>query len=309
MTPGVASGLVITPTTGRQVSVSAGAAIVADGAGGCYVAYIDTATTLTIAATSTQNIYIVVDDPGTGATTVTAGTAPTDPYLTIGTATANASLVTTTAQQMNVRSIAVPPAMAGAGPAAPVYNSGGTMTGNLTVPTLTSTGLITANQGLYSPIGVRLGSGGSTARHMGSAGSTSGAATSGVWDRVVWTTTGYSISDYGVTARPAGTVRFHAGVTGDYAIGGHVTLEGNVTGTRHIRVCVYKNGDTAGASPIRAQYGQEIGTESTNPPTMMIPGFIRMASDEYFAVEVYQNSGTALTYSSGFCQFRLIQAG
>ena len=44
--PGVVNGLGITITSGLQVSIAAGTAIIDDGAGGCYVAYTTGATSL-----------------------------------------------------------------------------------------------------------------------------------------------------------------------------------------------------------------------------------------------------------------------
>lgn len=310
LTPGVSSGLSIAVATGRQVTVSAGAAVVSDGAGGCYIAYMTTATVLTITASSTQNIYIVVDDPGAGGTTVVAGAAPTDPSLVIGSATAGISTISSVS---NVRAVAVPPSMATGQPGAPVLASGGTISGPLVLSnTLQTSGLITANGGLYAPDGVRLGSGPATAKHMGAGSSATGTASTGNWDRVNFSTTPYgdsnAYSDYGTVPRPSAG-RFNAGVTGDYAVSGHVVLEGNANGRRQLRLAVFKQSDTGGTNLIRTTYGQEMYSLTTNPPTLMMPGMVRMSGDEYFAVEVYQNAGSGLTYTGGQCNFRLIQAG
>lgn len=158
LTPGVTSGLVIAAATGRQVTVSAGAAIVSDGAGGCYVAYIDTPATLTIPASSTQTVYIVVDDPGDGTSTVTAlSSAPSDPYLALGSATTNASAITGVS---NVRSIAVPPSMAAGGPKEPFPVAGGTFTSAIQAPRMVVPGILGAGSPdttVNMPAGARIG--------------------------------------------------------------------------------------------------------------------------------------------------------
>lgn len=109
-TSGVLDNMTVSPGTGRTVNISAGRALIPDGAGGNYLAYFDAATTgLAIAAnagaTRTDGIYVVVDDPGTGVASFVAVTGttpvPTDPYLLIAHVTVGTGATSFTTGNIN----------------------------------------------------------------------------------------------------------------------------------------------------------------------------------------------------------------
>jgi hypothetical protein len=297
LTPGVSSGLVITQATGRQVSVSAGVAIVPDGSGGSYVAYVTTSTTLTITASSTQNIYIVVDDPGAGGTTVVAGAAPSDPNLLIGAATADASVITAV---NNNRSVAVPPSMAAGGPQQPLLNSGGTNSstyqlGRVVIPGILSAGGVDTS--VNAPAGIRLGGASPLGRcyariDMDVAGQNIANTT---WTTVNLGAAVYNYSIYGSAPYVDSSNKFKCPVAGVYAASGNVGFDnpaGANVGYRRIGV-VRRN---AAGAIVWLRFNT---IEATTVNTVGVDAFIDCGAGDTLELQVYHNQGATLGINPG----------
>jgi hypothetical protein len=304
---GVVTGLVITPTSGLQVSVSAGTAIVDDGAGGAYVAYTTSATVLTLPASATTNIYIIVNTT-TGVVTVTSGSTPASPYLTIGAMTTNGSAVTSTALTPITR--ALPPNAAGAY----LKLTGGTVTGPTTFSsTVTTTGLVTANGGLYAPDGVRLGGTYPTARHYHHIGSTinPGAGGTGInrfasssdftgRESIYWSSSSVGVTDYANNPyNPSAEYNFYAGPTGYYALAGYVNTNGPRSGIRRTLATILTGTDIS--------FETWIGSNA-NDDLMTFSGVIPLNAGQSVRVRCAHNVGETIEVQNGRVMFRLIQA-
>lgn len=310
--PGVVNGLVVTVTSGQNLSVSTGSAVILDStSNGSWLAPMTTTTSgLAMSGTTTRFVYIKVVE-ATGQSSVVLLTAPpTDPYLQLARVTSNGTTATVDSTVPAIK--ALPPNVSGLFlPLTGGTLGGGTLQGALTGTTATFSGNLTVNSPgiINAPAGVVLGSGpGVTMLHRCLVSGSGDSVGSGNWSRVNFTGGASQASDYGVTVL-GGTGRFNAGVTGDYAIAGSVTFGSNSSGKRQTRLAVYKKTDTGGATVIRTMYsGEEFGLSSDNP-TVQLPSMIRMAADEYFAIEAFQNSGSAITLGGATCMLRLIQAG
>jgi len=104
-TPGVISStdFIISAGTGLQASVSAGKAIVDDGSGGGFLVSTSSANTRSLSANTTNTIYLVVDpDASSNNVSLETGSVPTDPYLVLGTATTNGTVVTSVNNTRNL---------------------------------------------------------------------------------------------------------------------------------------------------------------------------------------------------------------
>lgn len=310
-TPGVSRGLVIAKGTGRQVTVSAGVGIVDDGSGqGGYVAYRSGVTTLTIPASATQYVFLVVD-PTTGDTTVTAGTSlPTNPSLTLGSAATNASAVTTVT---NSAPKAVPPAMNGDY----VPATGGTMRGQLVTPDLLVPGILQANSnGVNAPQGVRLGGVNRTARHfLNCAPQVTPAGSNNInneaWETVVFNPPAASnnVTDFedqfGHLPMGSSTTAIHAGPPGTYMLTGYLGIASkNNVGQRMVRARVrHEDG-----SDFYYQYLLDIANSGRASQYLNVSSLFMMKGADYLQIEIWQNSGLASDVSSGRIFFRLVQA-
>lgn len=313
-TAGVSTGLEISAGAGLSVDVTAGDAFVDDGANGRGIAYFDSTTNVSLAGSATSTIYVTID-PTTALATMTAGAAPADPYLAIGTATTDASSVTSVS---NVRDEAVPPALDGR----VLFLSGGTMTGALTVPTLTVTGALTAgSSGLSAPDGIKLGGASNpTKRHWirgKAAGGSTQQTTNGNWTRVKLETVNNELTDYGSiqygwlrTGNRAG--QFVAPVTGLYNISGAIMFEKNNTGSRVSRVVV-RDGDDV----VYTRYCANLDPNEAGDDLIWVEATMRMAAGQSMEMQAVQYSGGKLniiegsTYSGGrhtHAAFSLLQA-
>lgn len=250
LTQGIVNGLVITASSGLNVNVTSGQAIVPDTGGvtgGSFLAYTTSDTSLGIPANTTRNIYITVNET-TGAVGVSASAAaPVGlSYTLLGVATAGASTISSAsnagsarAKPWNVESGYLPLA-------------GGTITGNLTVngemrsPNIHAPGLLQATAGSVNiPVGARLGTSGPLMKafagaHMpGGWGQTVANSANGVYTWVTCNVTNleYNQNSYG-TGGMIGN-RFKAPVTGLYQAEGCVLFSdpaGANEGTRRAAI-------------------------------------------------------------------------
>lgn len=302
---GVVNGLVISAGAGLQVSVSAGTAIVDDGAAGAYVAYTTTATTLTLPASATTNIYITVNTT-TAVVTVTSGSTPAGPYLAIGSATTNGTVVTTIPNAGISLSRALPPNAQGSY----LKLTGGTVSGatTFTAP-MTANGLITANGGINAPDGVRLGGASPTARHYIAITDTSTVTTTinrfatstdfSVRESIQWNTASVGTTDYATNPfNPATPYDFKAGVAGYYALSGYVNTTGATSATRRILFTVMTGTDIT----------LETYAGATKDDVVTFSGVVPLAVGQSVRVRLAHNLGGPMDVQNGRVNFRLIQA-
>jgi hypothetical protein len=156
-TDGVVRGLELSNGGGLNVNIAAGAATIADGDGGSYLAVLDSTTSALVSANTTASVYMQVNET-TGVVSLTAGSTPTNPYITIGSATTNASAITSVSY--SARATAAFRA-SGSSSASYVSRSGDVMTGSLTAPTLIGYGsgtFMASSAGVYAQQGIRVGS-------------------------------------------------------------------------------------------------------------------------------------------------------
>lgn len=219
-TAGIVRGLVIAGASGRNVTISRGAAVIDDADGvdsqGRYGAYIQTDTTLEVpSGTANWPIYISCH-PTSGAIAITGGATPTNPNLPLGSASASTTAVTSVS---NTASKSFHPGVG----VATVKATGDTMTGPLIVSGPT-TGVVTAEGG------VKLGLAANPTKRLYVKAYLSAnqlIATADVNKNYVAikfnsATAGRNINDYGGTFLQTTTGRFYAPVAGSYLFGGHV---------------------------------------------------------------------------------------
>lgn len=313
-TPGIARGLTITAGVGRQVSVAAGAAVVDDGAGGAYIAYTTAAEVRTLPVSATTNIYIVVN-PATAETTIEFGATPTNPYLTIGSAKTNATAIVS-GSIVKASAKATPPAIG----TNYVPLSGGVMSGALQAPRLVVSGLFGvggADLVPNAPAGVRLGGTYPTARHylhcsLKPVSGGSNQINNNAWEGLHWNPPSASnnVTDY--TLKPMGSSDYAIwpGVAGYYLFSGHVSLNGNVSGTRSSRITVWNQNGSAADT---LSYGVICWEGRPNATAgdainLSLNAMVAMGPGQYARAEIFQNSGVALNTSGGRLLCRLLQA-
>lgn len=309
-TPGVLDGLTITATTGANISVSAGRAIVDDGAGGAYLAYFDAATAKGLPLSSMTTVYVVVNTT-TAVATIETGSTPVSPYVTLGSATTDG---TSTTAVSNVRAAAAP---VSGGASLPL--TGGTLTGTLTGTRFLIPGAFNATSaGVTASKGIKFGgASGYTARHYARAyrDTSQNIASGAAPEAINFNITDRAVSDYGITAHNgAGNGRrFYPGVAGDYLLTGSVMFD-NVSvsdpGSRKAQVSRYSS---TGAQlwSARTDWAQNSGADLLTWSVMM-----NAEVGDYFMFEVSHTTGKTLTtraasYASGnrsWANMRLIQA-
>jgi hypothetical protein len=307
-TEGVVSGLVITATGGAGISVSAGTAIISDGAGGAYVAYTTAATSLTM-PNGTTNIYIQVNTT-TAQVTVTSGSTPSSPYLTLAAITAAGGVVSTPPNSGISLSRALPPNAAGAY----LKLTGGTVTGPTTFSsTVAVTGMLTANGGLNAPEGVILGGTYPTARHYHHIGSTVAAGAGGTGinrfasssdftgrESIYWSSSSVGVTDYANNPyNPSAEYNFYAGPTGYYALAGYVNTNGPRSGIRRTLATILTGTDIS--------FETWIGSNA-NDDLMTFSGVIPLNAGQSVRVRCAHNVGETIEVQNGRVMFRLIQA-
>lgn len=316
--PGVIDGLVISSGGGANASISAGRAVVSDGAGGAAYVYFDAATTLALSLSTTNNIYITVPTNPTAVNTsalIVTGAAPTVPYLLIGTATTNGTAFTSAS---NVRAAAESPTVIGKY----LPLTGGTVSGTLATTRLTVGSLFSVggtDTVPLAPLGIRLGGAYPTARHYARASrSTALAVPNGTWTAIQFDTNGHNGSDYSVQAHAntsgALSANFYTGVAGDYSITGHAYFAdpGTAVGARAMRVVRF---NSAGVQ-VWATEGTNVVASAASYGSVGISTMMDAALGDYFQFQVYHSQGASLSllagnYSAGTMThgaIRLIQA-
>ena len=228
-TAGISRGLTLTASSGRNVIVSRGAAVVESSSGvdtdGRYGAYIQTDTTVTIPASATNYpIYIQVH-PTTGVSSIVHGSTPSFPYVTLGNASASASAITAV---NNTGARSQPAGVVGG----VVSKSGDTITG-----------VLTTTQPVVASGGIKFGgAAGATKRFAIRAYvKTAISLVKSAWSTVRFDTVTTNVNDYGGTPYDAVNGVFTIPVDGIYHVSGHmrfVDTTGQQTGVRYTAVYI-----------------------------------------------------------------------
>jgi len=85
--------------------------------------------------------------------------------------------------------------------------------------------------------------------------------------------------------------RLTTSTAGTYRIIASVGIETNSTGDRSIRVVQFDSSDT---EKRRLRYDNQANSVSAEPTVSQVIGIAQTAADDYFTIEVFQDSGTTL---------------
>jgi hypothetical protein len=300
-TNGVISGLALSVGSGRNVTVSAGFAVIPDSTGtGSYIATLDSNTDQIIAANATSSIYLVVNPSGAQCTLAT-GATPTNPYITLGSGVAGASTITSVS---NTRTQADFRARAGSF----VQKIGDTISGLLTTSKLrvgagSDSGTDPAVGSIFrtdvlAKQGIRLGGAvNPMQRHYARiVRTTAQSITSGTWNSLTGFTKAVEYNDYG---NPGDTYNLASGhlfarVTGVYQISGSIFFSNTSsdTGLRSSRILMY---DPSGNQIWTNVTGRVFAGEATDSNYLSFDRTVTMINGSYLQFQAWQQQGTTIS--------------
>jgi len=293
-TPGVISGLTLATGSGFNVNVSAGFAAVPDSSGtGMYLASLDTTTPRLISANATSSIYLVVD-PVTATCTLSSGSVPTNPYLTIGQGTAGA--LNTTSVSTTGRSTADFRSTAGLF----VKKAGDSISGPLTTTALTVSTSLVVNGTAQLVQGARLGAAATPTKRLylrmlrTTAQSIPDSSTTNVWTTLTGFTSSPNTNDYGGTVVDLAAGKLIAPVSGSYLVGGNATFANTAAdkGKRRARIVMY---DPANTLIWNIEMPRLSSSEVTDNDHVVFNAAVSMGAGSYLLFQVQQGQGTALS--------------
>ena len=289
-TEGVINGLVLNIGTGLNTNVTAGNAVVDDDSGyGSYLAALDSTTPIAITANTTENIYLTVD-PTTGVCSLAAGSAPANPYLVLGSATAGASSITSVTGTSS-RQAASFRAQGSSG--AFIRKAGESGIGDLSMNNLDVLGSAYVLGAVHAGQGIYLGSANNPTRRANASvyrNSTSQSLPAGTQTPVSFNTVYRNISDYASNIyNGVNPDRFYAPVSGVYLFSGQLAGMAYI-GTGRIGGVIYQYL----GSQIVASYGlPNVNSADADPFSIYFNQAVTMSSGQYLRILVSPSIATA----------------
>lgn len=306
-TDGVISGLVLLTGSGLNVNVSAGLAAISDSSGyGSYLGVLDATTPVAVTANTTSTIYLTVN-PTTGQCTLASGSAPSNPYLTLGSATAGPSTVTSvTGASSRTKSF-----FRSGGGSEFILKAGDSDIGTLNnVQSLSVLGAAYFESFLTGYYGIRLG-GASGYLKRANARVTGGAQNlpASTLTPITFGTIQRNISDYSSSLNPAIISggfpdRFYAPVSGVYELSGSVGFTSTVTtGVVYTQIGIY---DSSG-SVVRYKYQPAINANSGVASYVPFSALVEMTATQYAKVLCFTTSARTTNAANTIASCCLLQ--